>query len=66
MLKLLKNLHYIVGAVGIVLIWRGVWGLADVYLLFSTPLVSFAVSILLGILILLLLGPKRFTLDELE
>jgi hypothetical protein len=66
MAKLKKNLSYLTIAIGIVLIWRGVWGLADIFLIPSTPALSFAVSIILGILLLLLHNPKRFDLDELE
>lgn len=58
-MKLLKrNIHFFVTAVGVVLVWRGVWGLADIYLLVPQPIVgseytlSFIVSIILGLFIL--------------
>ncbi|MEN9920352.1 MAG: Fuseless [Candidatus Parcubacteria bacterium] len=66
MLKVRKNLGYLVIAVGIVLIWRGVWGLADILLVPNIPVLSFLLSILLGVLLLLIHKPKQFDLDELE
>ena len=44
----------IVIAIGVVLVWRGVWHLADMYLFPNNPLLSNIVSLIVGILILYL------------
>ena len=64
MRKVRKNLDILVIAVGIVLIWRGIWGLADMYLLPQSPLISFAASIALGVAILYLHNPKQGDIRE--
>ena len=66
MLKVRKNLSYLIIAIGIVLIWRGVWGLLDIFLFPSIPVLSFSVSIALGVVLLLVHEPKRFDLSELD
>jgi len=55
--SVLKNhikdvIHTIVIALAIVLFWRGVWGLADLYLFPENKLLSYSISIIIGILIL--------------
>ena len=42
-------------AASVVMIWRGLWGLQDLYLFLGNPTLSFLVSTLAGLLILLLL-----------
>lgn len=37
---------------GIVFVWRGMWGLMDLYLFPEQPTLSFTVSVLLGIFFL--------------
>ncbi|MBU0458525.1 hypothetical protein KJ652_06620 [Patescibacteria group bacterium] len=49
----------------IVLFWRGIWGLLDLYLFPNNETASFAFSALLGILILLIHDGMR-DLKELE
>jgi hypothetical protein len=66
MKKVKKNLGYLIIAVGIVFIWRGVWGLADIFLMPSIPVLSFSLSILIGILVLLVHEPNRLDLEELD
>jgi len=47
-----KIAHTILIAFAIVSFWRGVWGLMDLYLYPQNPLVSFLISLILGIVIL--------------
>jgi len=44
----------IIIAIGVVLVWRGVWHMADMYLFPNNPLLSNIVSLVIGILILYL------------
>lgn len=46
---------------GIVCLWRGMWGLLDLYLLAHDPTLSFSVSVLVGVLIL---GVTHYTIDK--
>lgn len=48
----------IVGA--IVCIWRGIWGLLDIYLLPDDPSLSFSISIVIGIILIFIVSGKRF------
>jgi len=54
----LKKIHFekvfdtLVIAFAIVLFWRGVWGLMDLYLFPSNHAVSYVISIVLGVAIL--------------
>ena len=48
--------------VALVLIWRGVWGLADLYLFSSDLTASLILSIIFGLAILALFGKKVFKL----
>lgn len=66
MIKLKNNIGYLIIAVGIVLIWRGVWGLADIFLIPNMPILSLVLSIILGIGLLLLHNPKQLDLEELD
>lgn len=65
MTNIRRNLNYIVIAVGIVMIWRGIWGLLDTYLTPSNPTLSFIISIIIGLIILLLNNPKKADISEL-
>jgi len=49
--------------VGVVLIWRGVWGILDIYLFPNCPIASYLSSILIGFLFVWIDDRK---LDELE
>jgi len=44
--------------VGLISIWRGIWGLMDLYLLPDNPLVSYLLSFILGVGILYLTHKK--------
>jgi len=63
--KRLEHRHHVLAALlvgtGIVLLWRGIWDLADVYLFPSQDVLSAAVSILIGFLILY---SRNFDLKE--
>lgn len=39
---------------GLILLWRGMWGLLDVYLFPNHPILSYTISFLLGLFILLI------------
>lgn len=55
---------FMVGA-GIILFWRGIWNLADHYLIPSNPIISAFASLTIGLLVLIL--SKNFVnqfLDE--
>ena len=58
MKTLRKNIHFLVIGIGVILIWRGVWGLADVLLFPKNQLISFSVSIVMGIIILVIKHEK--------
>lgn len=46
----------IAGIVGLVCIWRGVWGLLDLYLVPQSPALSRILSILLGLVLVVFLA----------
>ena len=48
------NLRILVEVAGVILVWRGVWTLADRYLIPESPDLSAIISIILGIIILYL------------
>lgn len=50
-----KNLHAILVGSAVIMFWRGLWGLMDRYLFPDNPVVSFLISISLGLLILLVI-----------
>lgn len=60
-----QNIKYLLIATGIVFIWRGVWGLADLYLLPEDPHLSFVLSVLIGIGLLLAINWKKGDISEL-
>jgi Fuseless len=57
------NANSIVIIFGIIMLWRGIWGLLDVYLFPGYPLLSYFISIALGALVLYL---DDFNLDYLK
>ena len=63
----LKDLHPSVNAIvvilAIIMLWRGVWGLLDVYLFPGSPTLSYLISISLGALVLYL---DDFSLKDLK
>lgn len=48
--------------VGVVAVWRGLWGLMDLYLFPNEPTSSFCISILIGVAIL---SATHYTVKEL-
>lgn len=57
------NANAAIIVLAIIMLWRGVWGLLDLYLFPGSPLLSYLVSIGLGFAILYLDG---FSLDNLK
>lgn len=49
---LVKNIDFLILAIGVISVWRGIWYLQDTYLLPDNPLLSAIVSIGAGIAIL--------------
>jgi Fuseless len=66
-LKEFKNLHptgnVIVIIISIIMIWRGVWGLLDIYFFPGSPTLSHLASFAIGALILYL---DDFRIDNLK
>lgn len=58
-----KHLRTLLTVLGIVMVWRGVWALLDVYLFPNNLLLSYIASIILGLLILYI---PDYDLKELE
>jgi|GEM_PF-2381747 hypothetical protein len=54
-----SNLRILLLGVSAILIWRGVWGLFDIYLFPDDPIVSFSISIIAGLLLVLIINNKR-------
>ena len=52
-----KNL--ISQSIAVVLVWRGVWGLLDLYFIPENPFLSYSVSCLIGV-ILLYIGRDKY------
>ncbi len=63
----LKELHPTINAIvvviAIIMFWRGIWGLIDLYLFPDSPTFSHLLSILLGALILYL---DNFSINNLK
>ncbi|MBC7334607.1 MAG: hypothetical protein H5T85_09215 [Actinobacteria bacterium] len=53
------NLYAVLFGVSIIMFWRGLWGLMDLYLFPGNPVLSYAASALLGLLLLLLITDFR-------
>jgi len=47
-----NHLKFLALAAGVVLVWRGIWALADMYLAVGHPILSALLSIALGVAIL--------------
>ena len=56
-----KNIFAFFVIIALILIWRGVWGLADIFLFPSNQTISFLFSIIIGLVILAIL---RFTVSK--
>ena len=57
------NANAVVIVLGIIMLWRGVWGLLDQYLFPGSPTLSYLLSIGLGVLVLYL---DDFSFDNLK
>ncbi len=57
------NANAIVIVLGIIMLWRGVWGLLDQFLFPGSPTLSSLISIGLGVLVLYI---DDFSLDNLK
>lgn len=51
-----KNLRIIIDLLAIIIIWRGVWGLMDLFVFPGNELLSYLTSVGLGFILLLLDG----------
>lgn len=49
-----KVLYVLLVAVGMILVWRGVWDLVDMYVFLENPLLSALISLFVGLVILYL------------
>lgn len=58
-----KNLRIIIDLLGIIIIWRGIWGIFDIFIFPGNPVLSYLFSIVLGFILLLIDGNG---LDELK
>lgn len=58
------NIHTVMVVAGVVMVWRGLWGIMDLFLFPDFPLLSYWVSLMGGIVLLLLV--ENFTLKDLE
>ncbi len=61
--KIWKDVKIFTDLVGVILIWRGVWSLFDVYFFPENPILSNIVGIAIGLVLLLV---DDFALKELE
>jgi len=57
-------MHALLVATAIVMLWRGAWGLLDNYLFPDNQILSFSVSLIIGIGLLFIISGRR--LDSLE
>lgn len=62
----LKKHHQLVFSLiimsGMISLWRGIWGLLDIYLFPDSPSLSFSLSVLLGIAVI---SATHYTIDKL-
>jgi hypothetical protein len=56
------EIRAIIFAIAVVSLWRGVWGLMDLYLIPDNPTLSFTLSIIIGLVII---GITEYTVREL-
>lgn len=65
-IKYIKNKKYtavLIEIIGVILIWRGIWGILDIYLFPNNPLISYLICIILGFALIWFDDKK---LDELK
>ena len=51
-----KNLRIIIDLLGIIIVWRGIWGLLDLFIFPGNQLLSYITSIVIGFILLLIDG----------
>lgn len=59
--KFRKNfplLNTLIAGIALIMMWRGIWGLMDHYLIPHNPILSNVISLVLGFVILILLDDK--------
>lgn len=56
-----SHLHILLVGTAVILFWRGAWGLMDLYIFPNNPVISYVVSLLVGLIILF--ATERFA-DE--
>ena len=49
-----KNLHIIIELLGVIAIWRGFWGISDIFLFPENQLFSYMFSITFGLVLLII------------
>lgn len=47
-------LKYLIAGGALIFFWRGLWGLLDIYLLPHAPVASYAISMIIGVVLLIL------------
>ena len=55
-LKPRKNLRIFIDVVGVIIIWRGIWGIFDIFVFPNNPILSYLSSIIFGFVLLLIDG----------
>jgi uncharacterized membrane protein len=61
-----KNIKILFTAIGIIFVWRGIWGLADKFLFPENEILSFSVSMLIGLFILFIADSTKKDISELN
>jgi hypothetical protein len=56
-----SNMRVLLLGIAAILIWRGVWGLADVYLFPNDQDLSFVVSIIIGLALALFINGRKIS-----
>ena len=53
------TLLILIGALAIVSFWRGIWGLMDIYLYPKSHVMSFTISVVMGLIALFMVGAYK-------
>lgn len=62
--KIKKTLRILIDFVGILILWRGTWGLLDLFIFPNNQLYSYLTSIVLGIILIAIDGDGLNDLDR--
>jgi len=60
-----KNFKILTITIGVVLVWRGIWELAEIFLFPNDPILSSLISIVIGLFILFVINIKDKDFGEL-